>query len=134
MAVALLGALASLRRAWEGGETLARVERTWRSVWPYSEAALQGWLRAQLALVLGGCFMVLAYPAAALSPTEDRSAQTALDLIFWTGVTGFAAMIVMVISIVLFNVPKRLAPPALRDQEGLLSRWWRLRKIRMPKE
>lgn len=130
--VALLAGLPAFRGMWKGGDALTRVERTWRRIWPYSEAALQGWLRAQMAVYLGVCFITLVYPAAVLVRTSNGSTGPILHLALWTGITGFVAMIATTISIVLFNVPKRLALPALRDQEGLLVRWWRLRRRRTP--
>ena len=132
MTALLLAALPAVRSVWKGGDALARVERTWRRIWPYSEAALQDWLRAQMAVYLGVSFMTLAYPAAVLSRTSDGSIGPIPSLVLWMGITGFVAMIAITISIVLFNVPKRLALPALRDQEGLLVRWWHLRRRRTP--
>jgi hypothetical protein len=127
-----LAAVPAFRGMWKGGDGLQRVARLWRRIWPYSEAALQGWLRAQMAIYLGLCFATLAYPAAVLLRTSDGRTNSVLTLVFWTGATGFIAMIATTISLVIFNVPKRLALPALRDQEGLLVGWWRRR--RTPKQ
>jgi hypothetical protein len=128
-----LAALLAYRRAWKGGETLAKVERIWRNVWPYSEAALQGWLRAQLAIYIGGSFLLLGYAATVLRPSADASARPNLSMILLIGLIGLVTMFAIAVSIVLFNTPKRLVFPALRDQEGLLVRWWRQRRGRTPK-
>jgi hypothetical protein len=127
LAAGLFAGLPAFRGMWKGGQALGRVERLWRRVWPYSEAALQGWLRAQMAVYLAACFLVLAYPAAVLHHTADGSTQPVLSAVLWAGFAGLVSMVVVVISIVLFNVPKRLALPSLREQEGLLVGWWRLR-------
>jgi hypothetical protein len=131
MAAALLAAMPAFRGMWRGGDALAKVERLWRRIWPYSESALQAWLRAQMAVYLGGCSLTLAYPALVLMRTSDGSTSPILSVVAWTGVTGFVTMIAFVISIVMFNVPKRLVIPSLRNQEGLLVRWWR-RRSRSP--
>jgi hypothetical protein len=128
MTVALLAALPAFRGMWRGGDALARVERLWRRIWPYSEAALQGWLRAQMAVYIGGWFMTVAYPPAVLLRTSDGPDAPILRAVFWIGATGFIATIAAAISIVLFNVPKRLALPALREQQGLLGGWWHRRR------
>jgi hypothetical protein len=128
----LLEALPAFRAMWTGGEGLARVERLWRRVWPYSEEALQGWLRAQAAVYLGGWFLTFAYLAGVLSHSAEGSTRLVLVLVLRIGFIGFAGAIAMAISIVLFNVPKRLALPSLREQDGLV-RSWRLRRRRVHK-
>ena len=128
-----LAALLAYRRAWKGGETLAKVARIWRHVWPYSEAALQGWLRAQLAIYIGGWFLLLGYAAAVVRPTADPSIRPNLSLILLIGFVGLVIMFAIAVSIALFNMPKRLVFPALRNQEGLLVRWWRQRRRQTPK-
>ena len=128
MVSSFFAGLPAFRGMWKGGDALARVERLWRRIWPYSDAALQGWLRAQMAIYLGWGSIALAYPALVLLRTSDASTKPILSLVFWAGAAGFIAMIVLIVSIVLFNVPKPLALPSMRDQEGLLVRWCRERR------
>lgn len=127
LALVCLAGFPALRGMWKGGDGLARVERGWRRFWPYGEEALQGWLRAQMAVYLVTWFMLITYPAALMVPAASASTRPLVTLVLWIGLAGFVAMVVATISIVLFNAPKRLALPELRDQEGLLTGWIRRR-------
>lgn len=132
MVAVLLAALPAFRGIWRGGDALARAEQLWRRIWPYSESALHGWLRAQVAIYLGGWFLAVAYPTSILLRTSDATIRPTVRLFFWATVIGFLAMVALTITIVLFNQPQRLALPQLRDQEGLLTRWWRRRRNHSP--
>src|SRR5262245_824075 len=127
----LIVAVPRMRRYWRG-EQPAELERTWRRIWPYGEAALQGWLRAQTAIYIGACFLLLAYLPVVLRPIADDSARPILALLLWVGSAGVVIMVAIAVSIVMFNVPKRVVFPALRDQEGMLMGWWRRRRARRP--
>ena len=122
----LLLLMPRMQKLWSG-EGLADLERNWRRIWPYGEAALQGWLRASVAFYIGGWFVALAYAAAVLLPTAAGSIKPALVLAVWTGTTGLFVMVAIAIAIVLFNAPKRLVFPVLRSQEGMLKAWSRER-------
>lgn len=127
----LLAAVPRMRRYWSG-EPPADLERALRRIWPYSEAALQGWLRAQTAMYIGAWFLLFAYLSAVLHPSAAQSTRPILAWIVPAAFAGVVVMVAMAASIVLFNVPKRLVFPALREQEGLLIRWWRVRRGRPP--
>lgn len=119
-----------LRRAWNGtGDSLANITRIARSFWPYSEAALQGWVRAQVALYIGGLFMEV-YPAAVLVHTAEVPTKYVLYLIALVGVIGMFFMAAVAAAIVFFNVPKRLVFPPMRSQHGLLRTWRDARRRR----
>ena len=42
----------------------------------------------------------------------------------------FAACALLYVSVVLFNVPKFVVPPATRDELGAVELWWRSRRGR----
>jgi hypothetical protein len=124
------GLLAVAPRMWSywRGEEPADLERNWRRIWPYGDAALQGWIRAQTTLFLAAWFVLLAYFSAVLRSPAEPSARPIIGLALPIGIIGLFAMVVLAASIVLFNWPKRLVFPALRHQEGLLTSWWRRRR------
>lgn len=131
-AAAFLVALPVFRNVWKG-DGLAKFERTWRGFWPYSETALQDLLRASLALYIAVLFVLIAYPSALLLPTAHQPVRFLLGLGTLVGVIGTVGMFGAAICIVLFNSPKRLVFPALRDQEGLLARRRRGDRRKPPK-
>jgi hypothetical protein len=119
---------------WRGGQAIADTERFYRAFWPYGEPALQGWLRAQVAGLLDFAFVFLGGTGAILKPLvpqADRFIPEAMRLI---GVGGFGLTTAIVISIVLFNVPKRFVIPEMREQEGLVAHWRRSRRRDAPKD
>jgi hypothetical protein len=127
----ILVATLRLPRYWRG-EPPVDIERNLRRFWPYSEAALQGWLRALTAAYIAAWFMLFGMLAIVLVPSADQSAGPIVAWIVLASIAGTVAMVAIAASIIMFNWPKRLVFPALREQEGLLSRWWRLRRNRPP--
>src|SRR5215213_5033748 len=121
-------AVRGLRRAWKDRARLARLERIWRNFWPYSETALQGWLRAQVAISLIGFVLAAMYPVAILFRTTSGSTKLTLALIILLGVVAIVLMVGLVIAVALFNVPRFLVFPAMRDQEGVVVQWWHRRR------
>lgn len=124
----LLFGVPRMRKYWRG-EPPADIERNLRMIWPYGEAALQGWLRALSTFYIAGWFTLFGYLALVLYPFTDPAARRMVALVTLAGAVVAAGM---ASSIILFNRPKRIVFPALRDQEGLLTRWWRLRRDRPP--
>jgi hypothetical protein len=96
-------------------------------VWPYGPSALESWLRAQMALYLALVILVVAYGIALLAASSDAEDRPPLKALSALGFVAFAFMAAVAASIVLFNFPKGLALPSLRNQEGLLISWWRAR-------
>lgn len=122
----LLAALPSMRRYWKG-EPPTKVEWVWRSIWPYGAAALQGWLRAQTSLFISAWIALPGYIAAVLLPTLERHQRPAVELIVTISFAVVMIMAGVAVCAALFNKPKFLVFPALRQQEGLLVGWWRRR-------
>lgn len=96
-------------------------------MWPYSEAALQGWLRAQIAIYIAGWFLLLA-PVGILIRYAAPSVRSLVASVAIAAIVGLLMMVAISASIVLFNAPKWLVVPALRDQEGLVSEWRKSRR------
>ena len=82
--------------------------------WPYSLALWRGVVRLE---ATGGLFFVVA----ALFLTADRALgeSPVKDALAWGG------LVVLVLGgcVVLFNEPKRMVPPRLRHQPGLIAEW-----------
>lgn len=112
------------------GRGLEDLRRRYQTFWPYGAAALEGWLRAQLVIYAAGCLLTVGLVLALLLPAADQTTRSVLTQL---GTTIFVALVitcVLVLSIVLFNEPRRLSLPALRNQEGVVSAWWRQRRHR----
>ena len=120
------------RALWRGGPAIAETERFYRSFWPYSDAALRGWLRAQVAGMLDFMCAYVAGTEAVLKSLVPRGAWPILEMLGVIGLAGVFLMTVAVVSIVLFNMPKLLVIPELRGQEGLVAYWRRSRRNHPP--
>lgn len=123
-AAAIAGATARLPSIWKsGGRNAASGFKSW---WPYSSAALGGWLRAMPTGILGGwCFVVtLVGLLVAVYFDEWRApAETVATL----GLLGMFGCLVLVASVILFNRPRLLVPPSRRSDAGLVHHWTRRR-------
>lgn len=119
---------------WRGGQAVADTERFYRAFWPYGEQALQGWLRAQVAGLVDFAFLFLGGTGAILKPLVAPADRFIPELMRVVGLAGFILMTAIVISIVLFNIPKRFVIPELRQQDGLVSHWRKGGRREPPKD
>lgn len=117
----LLVLLPRMRAIWRGGAALASLEAVWTAFWPYSPRSLRAWLRATVAMYVGGYFLLL-MTVGVLIRGADKALRPWLAATALIGLAGTVAMVALAVSIVLFNRPKWLALPAMRSDEGLLAR------------
>jgi hypothetical protein len=59
--------------------------------------------------------------------TSGTLSDGAGEVALWA-VIAFAACTLLAVSVVLFNVPKFVVPPATRDEVGAVELWWRGRR------
>jgi hypothetical protein len=86
--------------------------------WFFGDAVWRGFLRSLPAAVIGAWFLILATFGIVLSNRKiiDESVPV------WLGL-GFFLFGVLAITIALFNWPKFLVPPSLRDEPGAVQEW-----------
>ena len=98
-------------------------------VLPFSYATSRGVTRGTLPLWAGIGFIGAGTLAAAALPSRPVHAG---GLALGIGIVCYAlglAAIVLNLWIVWFNAPRRLVPPHMRGEEGLISAWWRCRSL-----
>lgn len=134
LTLVLFGVLPRFRALWRGGEAIVETERFYRRFWPFSDAALQGWLRAQVAILIDFVCIYVAGIGAMLRSLVSPTERLAPELIRLVGLAGLAVMTLIVVSIVLFNAPKRFVIPELRGQRGLVAHWRSSRRGNRPEE
>ncbi len=122
-----VGAVRLLPRTWR--HELKQFDRM-PSWWPWGKALWRGWLRmmpiSTVAMVVG----VVVYAGLLLVP-EAPSGPFVRP--YWAVVPALAALAIvfgMMLTVVLFNWPKRVVPPHLRSQPGAIEEWWRRRRGR----
>ncbi len=123
----LIFATAKFRGIWSGANLdRLRANLSW---WPYSRMALEGWIRALPVGLVGAYAVALGSFALALIRlgVADPYRDWMVRLIVVSLVAAPFAVLVMLL-IIAFNVPRFLVPPPLRNQEGLVTAWWRRRR------
>jgi hypothetical protein len=100
-------------------------------VLPFGYATSRGATRGALPLWVGvgfigaGTIAASALPGRAAHPAPVSLALVAAIVCYAAGLAGIG----LNLSIVWFNRPRRLVPPHMRGEEGLVSAWWRCRKL-----
>lgn len=96
---------------------------------PFGYATSRGVTRGMLGLWFGLAFLGAGTIAVALLPSgPTQKASTGLItaiVLYCIGVFGIALNVL----IVWFNQPRFLVPPHMRDEDGLVTAWWRARKL-----
>ncbi|MFB6720573.1 hypothetical protein ACFCV3_10450 [Kribbella sp. NPDC056345] len=124
----VLGSLALLPKLWRSQADIQRAEAT--RAWPFSEAFRAGFLRsipaAVLALLMLELGLIAGFFAQYLTGDGSRLADR-LTVYFGT---AFVVMLLVDLSVTLFNRPKFIVPPDARSEPGAVRLWWSSRKRR----
>jgi hypothetical protein len=118
-ALSILAAV-GLVRLWRT-EAVSRRMPSW---WPYGGALWRGFTRAMPAGALGFWILIAAIVVGAFVPADETS--FGLHAPVWYVVATvilFVGALVLQATIVLFNQPKFLVPPYMRDEPGALFEW-----------
>lgn len=107
------------------GETSPSSLASMRPVWPFGESSLRGAVRAGgLGLVGFAGLMVAALGGDLVHVLEQ---ETVVRFVIATlALTGDMVALVCLagsVSVVLFNRPRIVVPPSMRDQPGVISAW-----------
>ncbi len=117
-------ALSTLPGTWSG-EGLPALERSLRPLWVWGEGSLQGFLRANPLGVVGATGLWVAGFAATLVNTVDAPILRIVIAYVWlAGMLVFFTCLGLMVTVILFNAPKRVVPPSLRHQSGLIRLRW----------
>lgn len=117
-------ALTQLRRIWRG-ELTDLHEAGSRDYWPLGEALRRGFLRGLVVGIVGFTCLLIALAAAIAADELTGTAAAALER---TGQALFLLFVVLLVvdaGVTLFNRPKFVVPPYLRDEPGALAMWLR---------
>ncbi|WP_432937219.1 hypothetical protein ACQPXM_24630 [Kribbella sp. CA-253562] len=124
----VLVSLALLPKLWRSQADIQREETT--KSWPFGEAFRAGFLRsipaAVLALLMLELGLIAAFFAEYLTGEGSRFADR-LTVYFGT---AFVVMLLVDLSVRLFNRPKFIVPPDARSEPGAVRLWWSSRKRR----
>ncbi len=113
-------ALSTLPRTWSG-QGLPALERSLRPLWVWGEGSLQGFLRANPLGVVGATGLWVAGFAATLFKAAEAPILPAVFAYVWlAGMLVFFTCLGLMVTVILFNTPKRVVPPSLRHQSGLI--------------
>lgn len=119
-----------VRRVWRAPEYAEMMARSGR-VLPFGYAISRGVTRGSLPLWVGvgligaGTIAASALPSGATHPATVSPALVAAIACYAAGV----AAIGLNLSVVWFSRPRRLMPPHMRGDDGLVSAWWRCRNL-----
>jgi len=106
-------------------ETLRRVERGLKPLWPFGEVHWRGLVRALPPLIISVGFLIIGVSLTFVPvPTENRGARldpAGIGLLLAAGC--FATCFVCHITVVLLNWPKWVVPPPRRHEPGALQEW-----------
>ncbi|GAA1595377.1 hypothetical protein GCM10009789_56740 [Kribbella sancticallisti] len=125
----VLGALYLMPKLWRSKADIQKDEAT-AKWWPFGEAFRAGFVRSIPAAVLACLMLELGLIAGFFEQylTGDGS-RFASRLTVYFG-TAFVLMLLVDLSVTLFNRPKFIVPPDARDEPGALRLWWSGRKYK----
>jgi hypothetical protein len=128
----VLGCLYLLPKLWRSKADIQREEAT-KKWWPFSEAFREGFVRSIPAAIFACLLLELGLIASFFQDylTGDGS-RFAGRLTVYFG-TGFVLMMLVDLSVTLFNRPKFIVPPDARGERGAVPLWWSSRKYKKPK-
>ncbi|MFG3582280.1 hypothetical protein [Micromonospora chersina] len=127
-----LGALWQLPKIWRMKADIQRpaATTTW---WPFSEALRESFLRGLPVGILGCTALTASIALTAVSEATHGSTSRVAAAVAWNAFLVFVALMLVDLSVTLFNRPKFVVPPATRDEPGAIALWWRSRKHRSPR-
>jgi hypothetical protein len=96
-----------------------------RRRWSFRSARQEGYARSLPAGILALTALVVAMAAVVVEQASDGMLSTAARRTALGAFLAFVILTLLAMSIVLFNVPKFLVPPASRDEPGALALWRR---------
>ena len=96
----------------------------------FRDARQEAYARSLPLAILALSALVLSMAAVVVQEaTSGTLSDGAGEVALWAFV-AFAACTLLAVSVVLFNVPKFVVPPATRDELGAVELWWRGRRTR----
>lgn len=125
----VLGSLVLMPKLWRSEADIQKEEAT-AKWWPFSEAFRAGFIRSIPAAVGALLMLELGLIAGFFEQylTGDGS-RLANRLTVYFG-TAFVLMLLVDLSVTLFNRPKFIVPPDARDERGAVPLWWSSRKYK----
>jgi hypothetical protein len=118
-----------VRRVWQAPEYAEMMARSGR-VLPFGYATSRGVTRGSLPLWVGVGFIGAGTIAASVPSRATHPAAVSLALV--AAIACYAAGVAAIglnLSVVWFSRPRWLTPPHMRGEDGLVSAWWRCRKL-----
>lgn len=122
-------ALWQVPKIWRMKADIQRPEAT-KKWWPFSEALREGFLRGLPVGILAGTALTASMALTAVEEATRGSTSRVAAEAAWIAFLVFVALLLIDLSVTLFNRPKFVVPPATRDEPGAIALWWRSRKHR----
>ena len=117
-------AFSTLPRTWSG-EGLPALERAMRPLWVWGEGSLQGFLRANpLGVVASTGLWVAGFAVTLFKAAEAPILRTVFAYVMLASFVVAAVCLGLMVTVILFNAPKRVVPPSLRHQSGVIRLRW----------
>ncbi len=114
-----------LPRYWRGETSVIPLMSRW---WPFGGPLLRGWERSMPAAFASGWSLLVAFVTGSLAAAGKRTDSQPLHDLAYVGIAAigvfFLSLFVMA-TVVLFNRPKFIVPPHLRQQPGAVQEWFR---------
>jgi hypothetical protein len=118
--------LAMLPRIWTARED--RPAPSPRRLRSFRDARQEAYARSLPLAIVALTALVVSMSAVVLQEaTSGTLSDGAGEVALWA-FTAFAACTLLAVSVVLFNFPKFVVPPATRDELGAVELWWRGRR------
>jgi hypothetical protein len=122
-----LGALALLPKIWRAKADIQRPEAT-EKWWPFGEALRESFVRGMPVGILACTALTVSMALTLVEESTSGSTSRTAAQAAWIAFLVFIALILVDLSVTLFNRPKIVVPPATRDEPGALALWWQGRK------
>ncbi|HEX7743838.1 MAG TPA: hypothetical protein VF462_01060 [Micromonosporaceae bacterium] len=129
LALISLSALFLLPKIWRTEADVQRPEAT-EKWWPFGEALRESFVRGlPVGILAANALTVTGVLVLVEESTSGGTSQAAAEAA-WIAFLVFVGLILVDLSVTLFNRPKFVVPPAARDELGAIALWWRSRKHR----
>ena len=122
-------ALWQLPKIWRSEADIQRAEAT-EKWWPFGEAVRYGFIRGMPVGILAGTALTVSMALVLVEESTSGGTSQAAAQAAWIAFLVFVGLILVDLSVTLFNRPKFVVPPAARDERGAIALWWRGRKYR----
>jgi hypothetical protein len=117
-------ALWQLPKMWRFNADIQRTEAT-KQWWPLGEALRHGFVRGMPVGILAGTALTVSMALVLVEESTSGGTQRAAAEAAWIAFLVFVGLVLVDLSVTLFNWPKVVVPPAARDEPGALALWWR---------